>query len=387
MPEPHSTPPAAAGKPAKPYPEFPLTAHPAGYWCKKIRGKIHYFGKWDEPDKALQTYLDQKDALHAGRKPREGADGATVKDLCNRFLNAKAASRDAGEITARSWDDYRQACVLIVSHFGKGRRVDDLGPDDFAGLRRKMAKRWGPATLGNVINRMRVAFKFAFDDRLIDRPVCYGQAFKRPSRKTLRLDRAKKGPKLFSREEVLLLLLAARGPALEAMILLGINCGFGNADCGTLPLSALDLDGGWVDYPRPKTGIPRRCPLWPETVAAVREALARRPAPKKAEHAGLAFVTKYGQPWAKLSTDNTLAKEMGKLLRALGVNGRQGLGFYTLRHTFRTVADEAKDQPAVDHIMGHETPHMASVYREKISDERLGAVTDYVRAWLFGTVQ
>jgi integrase len=59
------------------------------------------------------------------------------------------------------------------------------------------------------------------------------------------------------------------------------------------------------------------------------------------------------------------------------------LGFYTLRHTFRTIADEAKDQPAADFIMGHEVAHMSSVYRETISDERLKAVTDHVRAWLF----
>jgi integrase len=170
---------------------------------------------------------------------------------------------------------------------------------------------------------------------------------------------------------------------LKAMLLLGINCGFGNADCGTLPLSAVDLDNAIIDYPRPKTGIPRRCPLWPETVAALREALAKRPEPKRAEHAGLVFVTKYGQPWAKLSSDNTLAKETGKLLRSLGITGRKGLGFYTLRHTFRTIADEAKDQPAADYIMGHESPHMSSVCRETISDGRLRAVTNHVRSWLF----
>ena len=71
------------------------------------------------------------------------------------------------------------------------------------------------------------------------------------------------------------------------------------------------------------------------------------------------------------------------MLRRLGINGRKGLGFYTLRHSFRTVADEAKDQPAADFIMGHEVPHMSSVYRETISDERLKAVTDHVRKWLF----
>ncbi len=75
-------------------------------------------------------------------------------------------------------------------------------------------------------------------------------------------------------------MLEAASSQLRAMILLGVNCGFGNADCGLLPLSALDLDGGWVNFPRPKTGIQRRCPLWPETVRALREALDTRPQPK-----------------------------------------------------------------------------------------------------------
>lgn len=97
-----STTSAASGKPtkpSKPYPEYPLTAHPAGYWCKKIRGRIHYFGPWSDPDGALARYLEQKDDLHAGRKPREVSGGVTTRDLCNQFLNAKAAARDAGEIT------------------------------------------------------------------------------------------------------------------------------------------------------------------------------------------------------------------------------------------------------------------------------------------------
>jgi integrase len=372
-------------KPNKPRPDFPLYAHAAGVWAKKIRGKLHYFGPWSDPDGALDNYLKQKDALHAGRKPRGESEGTTIKELCNQFLIDKQALVDSSELTQRSWDDYKAACDLIVGHFGKGRLIDDIDPDDFALLRKKMAIKWGPTTLRNVIQRIRVVFKYAVDNGLTDRVIRYGQGFKRPSQKVLRLHRAEQGPKLFTGEEVRRLIDEA-GVQVRAMILLGINCGFGNADCGHLPLSALDLEKGIIDFPRPKTGIPRRCVLWPETLHAVKDALAKRPTPKSEENAGLVFITKYGLPWAKDATDQTLAKEFGKLLKALSINGRKGLGFYTLRHTFRTVADESKDQPAVDFIMGHEVPHMSAVYRETISDTRLRDVVEHVRNWLFPSV-
>jgi integrase len=380
MSETHSTATVPSGKP---YPEFPLTPHHgAKQWCKKIRGKVHYFGALDNPDAALQKYLDQKDALHAGKTPRPDPAALTVKDLVNAFLNAKQALVDVGELARLTWGDYKTACDEIVVAFGKNRLLADVGPDDFAALRNKLAKKWGPHRLSKTIQFVRCAFKFAYDAGLIDRPVRYGPGFKRPSKKTLRLHRAKQGAKLFSAEEIRRLLDNAR-VQVKAMILLGINCGFGNSDCGNLPRSAVDLDGGFIEYPRPKTGIPRRCPLWPETVAAIKEALANRPEPKKAEDAGLVFVTRCGVSWHTGTTYGPLSREVAKLLRRLGINGRTGLGFYTLRHTFRTIADEAKDQPAADYVMGHEVPHMSSVYRETISDARLRAVTDHVRGWLF----
>jgi integrase len=320
--------------------------------------------------------------------------------LCNDFLIAKRASVGAKELTQRSWDDYKAACELVIEKFGKARLVADLDPDDFAKLRGAMVgKGWGPVTLGNVIQRVRVVFKFAYDNGSIDRPVRYGQNFKRPTRKTVRVDRAKKGPKLFTATEVRALIEGATvektsgpkrvqlNPVMRAMVLLGINAGLGNADCGQLRLVHIDLDAGTLDYPRPKTGIPRRCVLWPQTVTALRAALAVRPTPKDAANAELVFVTTFGGCWAKDSADQTLAKEFAKVLRAFRFAARTGLGFYTLRHTFRTVADEAKDQPAADYIMGHESPHMSSHYRETISDERLKAISRHVHEWVFGPLQ
>ena len=133
--------------------------------------------------------------------------------------------------------------------------------------------------MSKTIQFIRCAFKYAYEAGLIDRPVRFGPGFNRPSKKVLRLHRAKQGVKLFTPEEVRKLLDAAR-VQVRAMILLGINCGFGNSDCGNLPQSAVNLNVGIVDFPRPKTGIPRKCVLWPETVAAIRDALAGRPSPK-----------------------------------------------------------------------------------------------------------
>jgi hypothetical protein len=135
MSEPHSTKPPAGGKSAKPRPDFPLFPHATGRWAKKIRGRLHYFGKGEDADGALAKYLEQKDDLHAGRKPREDTEGLTVKRLGNAFLIHKRDLREAGELSPRTWVHYPETCALLVKHLGKQRLVSDLGPDDFAALR------------------------------------------------------------------------------------------------------------------------------------------------------------------------------------------------------------------------------------------------------------
>jgi integrase len=187
---------------------------------------------------------------------------------------------------------------------------------------------------------------------------------------------------MFEPKEIKALLKEAN-EQVAAMILLGINCGFGNNDVAHLPLSAVDLKAGWVTFPRPKTGIARRISLWPETVKALQKAIAKRPEPKDEAHKHLVFVTKYGLTWGKQTSDNPISKEIAKLLKSLKLN-RPGLNFYALRHTFETIGGETRDQVAVDAIMGHAREDMATVYRERVSDERLKAVTDFVRVWLFG---
>jgi integrase len=347
-----------------------------------VRGKLHYFGPWDKPDEALVLWLDRKDDLLAGRAPRS-RDGLTMRDLANKFLTAKQHLLDTRELAQRTFKDYHATCERCITRFGLTRLVDDLRPEDFDALRATFARTWGPVAVGNEVQRVRVLFKFAYDTLLVDKPVRFGPGFKRPSRKMLRQARHAKGPRMFEAAQIRALLGKASIP-MKAMILLGVNCGFGNSDVGSLPMAAVDLKGGWITYPRPKTAVMRRCPLWKETVAALEAAIEVRPRAKDERHDGLVFVTRQGRPWGKDVADSPVSKETAKLLAELGI-ARPGLNFYALRHTFETIGGEAKDQVAVSAIMGHapSSNDMAAVYRERISDERLKAITDHVRKWLF----
>src|SRR5262245_23492161 len=94
-------------KPTKPTPDFPLTPHGNGKWCKKVLGKLHYFGAWDNPQAALDSWLAQKDYLLAGRKPPTTGTEPSLRDLLQQYMVSKWNLLQSGELTQRSHDDYK----------------------------------------------------------------------------------------------------------------------------------------------------------------------------------------------------------------------------------------------------------------------------------------
>jgi integrase len=395
-------------KPKKPKQPVVWLHAGSGQWANKIKGRVHYFGAVsNDPDgSAAQEQLNREyPYLREGNTPPavDVSDGCTLRVLCNEFLRAKEEKLKAGELKNRSFRDYYATCKDLIDHFGKERRVDDLRPDDFRKFRSKLAERFRPVSLKNRITRVCSVFNYASENQLVPKPVTYGSNFERPSALTIRRDRNQGGPKLFERDEVLRILDAA-DVRLKAMILLAINGGLGNSDVANLPQSALDLEGGWLDYPRVKTEIDRRIPLWPETIAALKTALAERHPPADESANDLCFLTCQGRPWVRIKLRkkaeqtngepkpedfiplDALGQAFAKVLKKLGINGRRGLGFYSLRHCFETYAGESRDQVAVNAIMGHVDSSMAGNYRHGISDERLQAVVETVRGWLYPTV-
>jgi integrase len=378
----HSTAKNQRKKPLKPYPDFPLFPHASGVWAKKIKGEMKYFGKWDDPDAAYKKFKDFVEG--------KSSDGTTIRELANAFLRTKEAAMDNGELSPRSFRDYFRTCSALVEFFGKPQLIDEIRAEDFGRYRVHLAKRRNFVSLGNEINRVRIVFRYAVDNDLMAKSPKYGQEFERPSRKTLRKAKAEKGRQIFEAAELRAVIEKA-SPTMLAMIYLGINCALGQSDLASLPISALDLKGGWLNFARQKTGIQRRIPLWKETVAALKVAIEERPKPKSKDHGGLVFITRLGHPWVRIKRNvrdeiveiDSVLQEFQKLLDTLPNVPR--LGFYSLRHLHRTISDGAKDQPASIAIMGHapESNDMSAVYRHGVSDDRLRAVTDFVRKWLF----
>ena len=384
-----------ARKPKKPHPDFPLFPHATKRWAKKIMGKMWYFGSWEDgPQAALDRYLAEKDDILAGRDPRAAKpEGYTLGKLCNDFLNAKKNDLTLGKITPAHFKDLYQACERLVDFFGPGRIVEDIGPDDFQRFGFSFPVTWRLRRRKREIGSVRAVFTYAAAQEKITR-TRFG-LFKAPSKKDLAAERFGLERRHSNRDfpaDQLRKIIEAAPVSLKAMILLGVNCGYGNTDCATLTKDYLDLDRGIVTFPRPKTIVERKAFLWQETVQVLRHAIAQRPRPVDPEDDKLVFITGAGLRWVRtvvdkddkgnivVKSDNSISRAFRELLQKLELR-RRGLSFYSLRHCCETHG--GTDQVAIDRVMGHESPGMGSNYRQSISDDRLRAVSQAIHAWLF----
>ena len=210
---------------------------------------MHYFST--HADTILTKYLEERDDLQASRTPRlHQQEGLTVRDAVNRFLTAKKALLNSDELSPRTWKDYYATAETLIAVFGATRHIADLAGEDFEKLRSRLAKTRGPVALGNEIQRVRSIFAFAWNENLIDKPLRFGASFKKPSRKVIRRARNAAESRIIEAEELRKIIDAAKG-AMKAMILLGVNCGFGQSDVAGLPVKAIDLPRSWLDFARP----------------------------------------------------------------------------------------------------------------------------------------
>lgn len=336
-----------------------------------------------------------------------------VADLSDAYLHRKRKLVDQGllsELYAGPKGELEGVMNLFIETIGSRTRFCDLTPQHFTDFHDVLHERFEVHTRAKFIKLVKSLFRFAgpppHGTGLVPTIPLYGSGFKVPSRKEFRLARKRSrelhGVRKYEPAEIAQQLAgkpveyarlrkgkketvkAWRRPskAMKAMILLGLNGGFGNTDCAELPLSiALPaMEDGWMDYARGKTGVDRLFWLWPETRTAMQEYYRSRPEPRQRSHANRFFLTQLGQPWI-MGRKNSIAMRYARLLDALGQKRR---GFRTLRRTARTVAAETGQELAIDLIMGHadDAEDMAKVYTVEVSREIIKTVCLHVRSRL-----
>ena len=130
---------------------------------------------------------------------------------------------------------------------------------------------------------------------------------------------------------------------------MAINTGAGPTDLSRLTVN--NLDGEWLNYPRQKTGLPRRIWLWNET----RELLSQE---------GYLLRNGNGDRISVEAHNNSLRRTWERVIRRAGVEHCQ---FYGIRRAFCLAADEARDPVATAFCMGHSMNCTTDLYRSNPS--------------------
>lgn len=355
-------------KPSKPYPDFPLYAHARKKWAKKIKGKIHYFGSWSDPDGALKEY--QK---FVGKPP---GGPLTLGKALNTFLAAKRRQMERGELTERTWAEYQRTSRGLADTIGKEAPLAFVSTADLDLYHQKKAETYNLVSMGNEITRVKTIFKYLHETGLLLYPFKFSPSFAKPKAAAVRRSKAKQLKKLYTPQQVHRI-LDESGVHLYAAIMLGLNCAYGPTDVSQLERRHVDWDAGVIEYCRTKTGVERTCPLWPETMDALQKSQLRR----EDGYPELFFNVR-GKPWNH-TDESQLSKAFSSARRRAGVSDG---GFYWLRHTFATVASDTGDQVGINIVMGHVDQHISAVYRQSVKVDRLRNVTNHVRKWLYDSV-
>lgn len=295
----------------------------SGLWAAYLNGRTVYL------DGDKQRAKEALAALTLGQRP---ATWSVDWDyLVNHWLAAQ--EKRIGRITKRSFDDYQRFGKRLLKIVGRKSAVDhtNLHEISFDGA---------PVTRKNDIIYLRALLNHGVHHGLItNRPF----NLEGPKMIEVRRYRAQKGIKLF--DAATCRQLIEHG---GTWILFGLNGALGSEDLVHLPA----IEDGWLNYPRPKTGIERRIPLWPETIAA---------------------------PFHRPRNAGEVTRWFYRLCKDCNCYQR-GRGFYTLRHVFFHVASEC-DEFAARAIMGHAPRSISDTYRNGVSDQRLQKTVNFVRQW------
>ena len=345
--------------------KFPLTPHPSGQYCKKIKGRMRYFGT--DKKQALERYLGQATYLHGCQRSMQTASNGkmTLKELCDLYLKYQESRVFADKLTPKHYNDQTGCVRKLNSFLGRERKIESILTLDLQNYKRRLQGSYRSVHRQNLhISVMKAMFHWARRNDILE--------------SIPNIDAISKGKIIVDQEKYTFdsqqinKLLSGADVKMRAMIWLGLNCGFGCTDCGKLKWKDLYFKHSRVKLARNKTGIRRNLPLWPETIKALKE-LSRS--------GQLVFYTSEGHPWVttvvktksngerEYTPVNRITPTFSRLMKKVGIHAPKGTGFYALRRTAATIAARSGDPFAVQRLLGHVDLTMATRYVQDVSEQ------------------
>ena len=296
--------------------------HTGQYYVTRSGKRVHLGSDRDE---ALEKYHRMNLGLAEPQKPVRQVP-LTAKELANRFLAAQQANWRNPVTTLASYKHW-------IGRFLKDHlklKIQDFTVEKFAAWKISLRKRdYSPESINHYLSAVRSMFVFAEETGVLEK----SPTLRRVKNESAQKVGAKEKP-LYSPEHISSMLKQA-DVQLGAMLLLGLNCGFGPKDLQDLTWDHILEDR--ITLPRSKTGVTQTFLLWPETqkglevIRKEREELIERLEKRGRERSdgGHIFVTRFWKLWSK----DSIAEQFRKLCDKSDV---PCYGIYRLRHCAST---------------------------------------------------
>ena len=332
----------------------------SGFWCKKVRQKVHYLARnYKTAKKRLRQLLEAKEAGDPLACQWLAAPFATLAD---EFLNDIQALRAAG-----TYRNNREQLLRALQIIGPAIRVGEIRRFHLRKIERAMVGKYSAATVRDTLSSVQHVFNWAIEMELLDStPIA---KYKKPA--------GGNRSRITTPEEFQALLRHTDRSFQRFLIALRAT-GCRPGEVRSLLWTMVDLDNGLWVLPRHKTvtmqrePLPRVIPL-PSAVLKLCHWLARKPH-RTDDHV---FVNQRGVPYSK----DCCVRKMDRLRKRAGIEVKNGenLVLYSNRHAYATNAVGKVSDVELAEVMGHTTTRTLRRYVH-LNAERLRAIQQRIQS-------
>jgi len=350
-------------------------------WRKQIDGKMRYFGSVN-PKSVNKSYKDAELRYFNFLAEREvklpveiKVAKLTVEDFGEKYLQSCFTRYERGEICAAWFEKVRISVCHFIEYLQTDlslTKLNEMHLDDYRNYTLSLPisaatdRSISPWTAKSRLDIVKLMIKWGYQMALIE-------TLPRNLDQYSRITIPEPTVNRFSREEINLLYTAA-SERTKMFMLLGLNCGMGQADISDLRIREVDIEQERIVRKRTKTAVHSEFKLWPLTVEMLKK------------HGNLdgksndrVFLSKSGHPLVreyfvddKFKRTDAIRSAFFRLMKKTKLPNHRG--FYSLRKTAASEI-EAIDPAVTEMFLGHSEKGMKRHYAER-DWARLDAATN-----------